>query len=223
MLSLFLTYYVDFGQVFLNRIYVIVTPNIQVIKMSDQGNTCKSKILDLALKNRIVAIAVLGQALLDEGGIGAQSITIFYTNKQEAIHLWKIADSLGYANTFRKKKHRNHYQYGISIKAAKRKELYDQINPLPNLTKDNIFRHLSNRKNVHVRKRGVTKIQLLEAIATKPKTVLQLMLELDTNASTIRKHLNELRQQNLVKMVGKDKTAFQKSLRTANLWSSKLS
>jgi hypothetical protein len=40
---------------------------------SDQG----SKILQLALSNKQIAIAVLGQALLDEGGIGAQSITIF--------------------------------------------------------------------------------------------------------------------------------------------------
>jgi len=58
---------------------------------SDQG----SKILLLALSNKQIAIAVLGQALLDEGGIGAQSITIFYTNKGEAEHLWKIAISLG--------------------------------------------------------------------------------------------------------------------------------
>lgn len=93
-----------------------------------------SKILKLALSDKRIAIAVLGQALLDEGGIGAQSITIFYTNKGEAYHLWKIADSLGYANSFRKKKHRNHYHYGFSIKPSKRKELYDQIGPLPNQT-----------------------------------------------------------------------------------------
>ena len=44
---------------------------------SDQG----SKILQLALSNKQIAIAVLGQALLDEGGIGAQSITIFIQTK----------------------------------------------------------------------------------------------------------------------------------------------
>ena len=37
----------------------------------------ESKILKLALTNKRIAAAVLGQALLDEGGIGAQSITIF--------------------------------------------------------------------------------------------------------------------------------------------------
>ncbi len=62
-----------------------------------------SKILQLALSNKQVAVAVLGQALLDEGGIGAQSITIFYTNKGEAEHLWQIANSLGYANALRRK------------------------------------------------------------------------------------------------------------------------
>lgn len=68
----------------------------------------ESKILKLALTNKRIAVAVLGQALLDEGGIGAQSITIFYTSKGEAEHLWKMANSLGYANDFRKK-NRNHY------------------------------------------------------------------------------------------------------------------
>src|SRR5512136_2532279 len=96
----------------------------------------RSKILQLALSNKQVAVAVLGQALLDEGGIGAQSITVFYTNKGEAEHLWAIAASLGYANALRKKKHRDHYQYGFSIKASKRKELYLQIGPLPNPVKD---------------------------------------------------------------------------------------
>jgi predicted transcriptional regulator len=179
----------------------------------------ESKILKLSLSNKQIATAVLGQALLDEGGIGAQSITIFYTSKGEAEHLWKIADSLGYANVFRKKKHRNHQHYGFSIKASKRKELYDQIGPLPNPVKDKVFRHLANRQlRRSLRRKGETKTLILQSLATEPKTVLQLMLELNTNASTMRRHLKELHRQGLVKIVGKDKGAFQKSLRTANLW-----
>jgi predicted transcriptional regulator len=179
----------------------------------------ESKILKLALNNKRIAVAVLGQALLDEGGIGAQSITIFYTSKGEADHLWKIANSLGYANAFRKKKHRNHYHYGFSIKASKRKELYDQIGPLPNPVKDKVFRHLASRRTgKNVRARGETRTLILQSLATEPKTVLQLMLELNTNASTMRRHLKELHRQGLVKIVGKDKGAFQKSLRTAHLW-----
>ena len=116
------------------------------VKMSKIVNVQGSKILQLALSNKQIAVAVLGQALLDEGGIGSQSITIFYTSKGEAEHLWKIADSLGYANVFRKKKHRNHYQFGFSIIASKRRELYDQISPLPNPVKDQVFRHLAGRK-----------------------------------------------------------------------------
>jgi predicted transcriptional regulator len=179
----------------------------------------ESKILKLALNNKQIAIAVLGQALLDEGGIGAQSITIFYTSKGEAEQLWKIAASLGYANAFGMKKHRNHYHYGFSIKASKRKELYDQIGPLPNPVKGKVFRHLASRRTgKNVRARGETRTLILQSLATKPKTVLQLMLELNTNASTMRRHLKELHRQGLVKIVGKDKGAFQKSLRTANLW-----
>ena len=179
----------------------------------------ESKILKLALGNKRVAIAVLGQALLDEGGIGAQSITIYYTCKEEAVQLWKIAESLGYANPFRKKKHRNHFQYGFSIKASKRKELYNQISPLPNPMKNKVFQHLANRRrSVNHRVKGETKRLVFQSLATESKTVLQLMLELDIGASAMRRHLSELRRHGLVNIVGKDKTAFQKSRRTANLW-----
>ena len=189
------------------------------MSQADTAQDAESKILKHALKNKRIAVAVLGQALLDEGGIGAQSITIFYTNKGEAEHLWKIADSLGYANAFRKKKHRNHHHYGFSIKASKRKELYDQICPLPNPVKDKVFRHLASRQSgKRLREKGETRTMILQSLATEPKTVLQLMLELNTNASTMRRHLKELHRQGLVKIAGKDKGAFQKSLRTANLW-----
>jgi hypothetical protein len=177
-----------------------------------------SKILELALTNKQLAVAVLGQALLDEGGIGAQSITIFYTNKDEAEHLWKIASSLGYANGLRRKKHRNHYQYGFSIKASKRKEFYEQICPLPNAVKDKVFNHLASRQTNGIRSRGETRKLILLSLKAKPKTVLELMLEVNTNASTIRKHLKRLQTDKLVFIIGKDKGAFQKSLRTANLW-----
>jgi len=179
----------------------------------------ESKILKLALSDRQIAIAVLAQALLDEGGIGAQSITVYYTCKEEAIQLWRIADSLGYANPLRKKKHRNHYHYGFSIKASKRKELYNQIGPLPNSMKDKVFRHLASRQSgPNLRAKGETRNLILQSLSTEPKTVLQLMLEVNAGASTTRRHLEGLRRQGLVEITGKNKGAFQKSRRTANLW-----
>jgi hypothetical protein len=179
----------------------------------------ESKILKLALSDRQIAIAILAQALLDEGGIGAQSITIYYTCKEEAIQLWRIADSLGYANPLRKKKHRNHYHYGFSIKASKRKELYNQIGPLPNSIKDKVFRHLASRQSgPNPRAKGETRSLILQSLSTEPKTVLQLMLEVNAGASTTRRHLEGLRRQGLVEITGKNKGAFQKSRRTANLW-----
>ena len=186
--------------------------------MTENSTKQTSKTLKLALTNRQLAVAVLGQALLDEGGIGAQSITIFYTNKGEAEHLWKIADSLGYANVLRRKKHRNHYQYRFSIKASKRKELYEQISPLPNPVKDKIFNHLANRHGNDIRAKGETRKLIVKCLQVKPMTVLELMLELNTNASTMRRHLTQLQSEKIVKIIGKDAGAFQKSLRTANLW-----
>lgn len=48
----------------------------------------RSKLLEFALSNKQIATAILGQAILDEGGIGASGITIFYTNEGEAKQLW---------------------------------------------------------------------------------------------------------------------------------------
>lgn len=182
-----------------------------------QGN--QSKLLIRALSDKQIGVAILGQAILDEGGIGAQSITIYYTNKGEAMQLWKIADSLGYANPFIKKKHRNHYHYGFSIKASKRKEFYDQIGPLPNHIKDQVFRHLTNRhSSICLRPKGETRNLVLQSLKNESKTVLQLMLELGTGASTMRRHLKGLKHQGLVTIIGKNQNAFQKSRRTAHLW-----
>ncbi len=179
----------------------------------------QSNLLKFALSNKKVAAAILGQAITDEGGIGASGITIFYTNKGEAEQLWIIADSLGYANPFRKKKHRNHYHYGFSLKAAKTKELYEQIGPIPNSTKDQIFWHLANRcPNINLRAKGETRKLILRSLKEKPKTVLQLMLELNASSSTIRKQLKRLKKEGLVQIYGKHQEAFQKSRRTANLW-----
>jgi DNA-binding transcriptional ArsR family regulator len=203
-----------------NRAYLQhITKCLYGAKMLQSKIAQESKILTLALSDKQIAVTVLGQALLDEGGIGSQSITIFYTNRGEAEQLWKIADSLGYANVFRRKKHRNHFHYGFSIKASKRKELYEKIGPLPNLVKDIVFRHLATRQmGKSVRCRGETRTLILESLAREPKTVLQLMLELNTSASTMRRHLKELNRRGLVKIVGKNTVAFQKSLRTAHLW-----
>ena len=183
------------------------------------GKTEESKILRLALDNKQIAVAVLGQALLDEGGIGAQAITIYYTCKEETIQLWRIADSLGYANPLGRKKHRNHFHYGFSVTAAKRKELYDQIGPLPNSVKDRVFRHLASRqKGPSNRKKGETKNLILKSILTEPKTVLDLMLELNLGASATRRHLDNLKHEGLARIEGKNENAFQKSRRTGYLW-----
>jgi len=180
----------------------------------------QSKLLTLALTNRQIAVAILGQAIMDEGGIGASAITIYYTSKREAEHLWQIANSLGYAGPLRKKKHRNHHHYGFTILAAKRKEFYDQIGPLPNPTKDRVFRHLANRprSSINLRPKGETRKLILKSLRERPKTVLQLMLEMGASASAIRRHLQGLQRQGLVKVYGRYKDAFQKSRRTAYLW-----
>ena len=71
---------------------------------------------------------------------------------------------------------------------------------------------MASRLGKSVRAQGETRNLILQSIELKPKTVLELMLELNTNASTMRRHLKELDRQGLVEIVGKDKKAFKRVL-----------
>lgn len=177
----------------------------------------QAKLVTLALQNRKIALAILGQALIDEGSIGAR-ITISYVSREEGEYLWKIANALGYANPLRTKDHGTHTHWWFSIKASKIKELYNEIGPLPNSFKDRIFRHHAKRHTGHLRPRGETRKLILEALKEKPKTKLQLMLEVNISESTVRKHLSKLKQQGLIRKHGRNQDALHKSRRTAFLW-----
>jgi len=181
----------------------------------------ESKLTSIALSNRQVAVAILGQALLDEGSIGERGICVSYVSRGEAEHLWKTADSLGYTNPLRRKDHKTHFHWWFSIKASKTKELYDEIGPLPNPVKDTVFRHLANRYTTHIRPRGETRKLILKVLKQKTQTILQLMLEVDASYSTVREHLKKLRELGLVRICGKYTNAQQKSRRLANLWTAK--
>ena len=177
----------------------------------------QAKLLTLALKNRKIALAILGQALIDEGSKG-ERITISYVSREEGEYLWKIANALGYANPLHTKDHGTHLHWWFSIKASKIKELYNHIGPLLNSFKDRIFRHHANRRTGHLRPRGETRKLILEMLKEKPKTKLQLMLEVNVNESTVTKHLNKLEQQGLIRIHGRKYDALHKSRRTAFLW-----
>ncbi len=71
---------------------------------------------------------------------------------------------------------------------------------------------MASRLGKNARAQGETRNLILQSIELKPKTVLELMLELNTNASTMRRHLKELDRQGLVEIVGKDKKAFKRVL-----------
>lgn len=177
----------------------------------------QAKLLTLALKKRKIALAILGQALIDEGSIG-ERITISYVSREEGEYLWKIANALGYANPLRTKDHKTHNHWWFSIKASKIKELYNEIGPLPNSFKDEIFRHHADRSTDHLRPRGETRKLILEALKENPKTKLQVMLKVKANESIVRKHLNQLKQQGLIRIQGRNHNALHRGRRTALLW-----
>ncbi len=93
------------------------------------------------------------------------------------------------------------------------------IGPLSNVVKDKVFRHLSSRQLGPInKKKGVSKNLILESIKNDPKTVLDLMLEVNLSVSTTRRYLDRLRLEGLAKVEGRYKNAFQKSRWTSYLW-----
>src|SRR4030065_2622057 len=101
------------------------------------------KLRELALKSKDVAYAIIGQAIIDEGDIGQTSVTVAYYSESMARYLWEIADRWGLANPLRhKRKMSGARGWSFTIKAHKRKELYDFIGPLPDKKKDFAFNHL---------------------------------------------------------------------------------
>jgi len=160
------------------------------------------KLKELAFKNRDVAYAIIGQAMLDEGDIGLGCITIGYYSEGMARYVWEIANRWGLANPLREKRKKSGATvWSFSIKASKRKELYDKIGPLPDEEKDRAFRHLiiPQPSGKHRYKRGKAKGLILQLLEKKgPMTKRELMYELGIRGSTVGAHLLELKKKGMV-------------------------
>jgi len=161
----------------------------------------KEKLSELVSKNKEIAYVILGQSIIDEGDIGQTSITLAYYSEPTARYLWKIADCWGLANPFHEKKKRSGATvWSFTIKACKRKELYDFIGPLPDERKDLAYNHLliPQPSGKHKYQRKETKQIILELLRKEPMTRRELMYKLGVRGSIVARHLLELKDKGLV-------------------------
>lgn len=181
-------------------------------------------IIKKAKRNKKLALAIIGQAILDEADIGLCSITISYVSKETAKYLWDIANYWKLANKFRKFKDAEgrYDKWGFSIKAEKRKEIYNAIKPLPDPDRDRAFRHLIGRnlEGEPLKSRGQSKMQIiLELLHNGPMTTRNIMYNVGIGYATLKGHLRDLKSIGLVKITGKNIDDLRhKNMRQANLW-----
>lgn len=180
--------------------------------------------LEKAKINKPLAYAILGQSISDEANIGVDSIKICLVSKEEAKFLWDIGNAWGLVNVFRRFNYPEgkYREWGFTIKAEKRKEIYKTIGPMPNLDKDVAFRHLVKRniKGGNKRAHGQTKNEIIRILRDKgPLTARSIMYELDIGYGALKTHLKELSLRKNIKIIGKNTADFRHShRRQANLW-----
>ena len=166
-------------------------------------------------------MALISQAIIDEGAIGADgTINVTYTSKKNAEYLWRIANSWDLVHPLRIKKYSNHTKWCISFRAEKRSEIYHSTGRFPDHRQDRMFQHILRNYTGgrHKGKRGETQNKILQLLKKREMTVRSLGYHLDLSASTVRSHLRNLKQKNLVCIIGNNKNSIYKNQRTAKIW-----
>ena len=180
-----------------------------------------NKIFELAKRNKNIAMAIIIQAIIDEGAIGADgSITITYTSEENAVYLWKIANVWNLVHPIRTKKYVTITKWCVSFRAEKRNEIYKIVGPLPDSRQDRMFRHIlrSHTGGIHKGTRGETKSKILQLLKNESMTIRDISYTLDLSASTVRTHLKALKNSGKVFVNGYNKKSPNKNQRTAEIW-----
>jgi hypothetical protein len=172
-----------------------------------------------ALQNEELAYAIVGQAILDEGSILTSKIEIFYNDEETAKYLFDIAKNWNLADTFRTKRALQQIKYGFTIKAQARSLLYEKIGPLPDKIRDFAFKHLLRPLSIGPKyPEGVAKSKMLVSLKQEPKTIRQLSYELGLSGSTVKRHLNDLKANKKVTVIGKNVHSTKGKRKSAFVW-----
>jgi DNA-binding transcriptional ArsR family regulator len=180
-----------------------------------------NKISKRTKKDKNIAMAIVIQAIIDEGAIGADgSIVVTYTSQNNAFYLWEIANAWNLVHPLRTKKYITHTKWCVSFKAEKRKEIYDFVGQLPDPRQDKMFRHILRHYKGGIQKgnRGETKSKMMKLLKNKAMTVRDLSYALNISASSTRKHLRKLKEERRIFVKGFNKDSSYKNQRTAQIW-----
>ena len=131
----------------------------------------------IAISNKDVAIAIVSQAIIDEGAIGADgTINITYTSENNALYLWNIANAWNLVHPLRTKEYETHTKWCVIFKADKRKEMYNLIGALPDPRQNKMFLHIlrDHSGGHHKGKKGETKEKILKILKKRNMTVREI-------------------------------------------------
>jgi DNA-binding transcriptional ArsR family regulator len=178
------------------------------------------KLKEKAMQNEELAYAIVGQAMLDEGGILTNKIEIFYNDEETARYLFDIAKQWNLADMFRTKKALRQIKYGFTIKAEARTRLHEKIGDLPDGIRNEAFQHLLRSLPKGPKySQGIAKDRIIASLEKALKTIRQLSYELELSGSTVKQHLRDLREEGQVAVIGKNLTSSKGKRKCAFVWS----
>jgi len=161
------------------------------------------------MRNKKMAAAVIGQAIVDEGYLGTDTIVIRYHSRDNTKAIWNIANKWGWANRLQFHKYvdnrkpteiKNAWRFSIKRKAIP--QIYDYIGALPDRKRDLKMQTIMrlNGSTGKTKGIGVVKSEIMQEMGKSPQTVETLVKKFDMSASSIQKHLRELTSQNKIEI-----------------------
>ncbi len=178
------------------------------------------KLKEKALHNEDIAYAIVGQAMLDEGSILTNKIEVFYNDEETAKYLFDIANQWDLANKFRTKRALKQIKYGFTIKAEARTRLHNKIGALPDIVRNEAFQHLLRPLPKGPKyPQGNAKHRIMASLEKAPKTIRELSYELELSGSTVKEHLNDLKGEGQVAVIGKNLNSSKGKRKCAFVWS----
>jgi DNA-binding transcriptional ArsR family regulator len=189
------------------------------------GELHMQKIQSTAMKNKVMANALLGQAIIDEGFIGAGgSLEISYTSKQNAEWIWKIGNAFGLVHPLTEKAYKNHKKWIVKFRPQIRIVL-KELGKFPDKRQQEMIDHIVDRNPKGGKskyQKGEAKEKIINSLKESPKTIRNLSYDLDLSASTVKGHVYELNKRGLVVLSGLDKKNEHKNQRTSKIWKMQL-
>ena len=157
-----------------------------------------------ALRNKRMAAVIIGQAILDEGYIGTDRVTLRYNSNNIAEYLFSIANRWGWATSFQKHLYTDNRRpdekkvcWRFNLRKGAVREIAKIAGEFPDKEKEEGIKLLLKigRKSVN---KGIKKEDVLREIEKGPKTVVELARKFGVTRNSIVHHLEKLEKENKI-------------------------